>query len=266
MIYWITGQPGHGKTTLALELIKQLRRLGYAPHHIDGDNLRDLTNNKDYSEDGRKANITAAQNIARYLHNSGEVVVVSLVAPYRDVRESLKSEGGLTEIYVHTSELRGREDKHVVDYEAPESDFIDLDTGSLDVDECVKIVLETSPVPSKELKTLDKRKTLAVDFDGVIHQYSKGFQGLDNAYDPPMEGARETLQRLKDQGYVLKIMSSRPALVIEEWLEKYEMADLFDTVSNSKFAATVYLDDRGFHFTDWESVEDKLSQHPKFAQ
>ena len=37
----------------------------------------------------------------------------------------------------------------IVDYEAPESDFIDLDTGSLDVDECVKIVLETSPVPSK---------------------------------------------------------------------------------------------------------------------
>ena len=44
------------------------------------------------------------------------------------------------------------------------------------------------------------------------------------------------------------------------------MSDLFDKVSNSKFAATVYLDDRGFHFTDWASVEDKLSKHPKFAQ
>ena len=56
-------------------------------------------------------------------------------------------------------------------------------------------------------------------------------------------------------------MSSRPALVIEEWLEKYEMADLFDAVSNSKFAATVYLDDRGFHFTDWASRKE--AKHPK---
>lgn len=81
-----------------------------------------------------------------------------------------------------------------------------------------------------------------------------------------MEGAQEVLQRLKDQGYVLKIMSSRPALVIEEWLEKYNMTNLFDAVSNNKFAATVYLDDRGFHFTDWATVEEKLAVHPKFAQ
>ena len=40
MIYWFTGQPGHGKTTLAEALIAQLRRLGYAPHHIDGDDLK----------------------------------------------------------------------------------------------------------------------------------------------------------------------------------------------------------------------------------
>ena len=169
-------------------------------------------------------------------------------------------------IYVHTNEIRGREENHVLNYEAPTENFIDIDTGLCTVDEGVVKILGISPVPSKELKTLDKRKTLAVDFDGVIHKYSKGFQGLDNAYDPPMDGAREVLQRLKDKGYVLKIMSSRPALVIEEWLEKYEMSDLFDTVSNSKFAATIYLDDRGFHFTNWENVEKRLAKHPKFEQ
>ena len=70
-----------------------------------------------------------------------------------------------------------------------------------------------------------------------------------------MDGALEVLQRLKDQGYVMKIMSSRPALVIEEWLEKYDMAHLFDAVSNSKFAATVYLDD-----------EDSISQIGKLSR
>jgi len=266
MIYWFTGQPGHGKTTLAKALIAQLRRLGYAPHHIDGDDLRDITGNKDYTEEGRISNIQNAQSIARYLHHKNEVVVVSLVAPFRSMREELKSSVDTTEIYVHTDEIRGREENHVANYEAPLVNYIDIDTGATSVDEGVEIVLSLSPVPSKELKTLDKRKTLAVDFDGVIHKYSKGFQGLDNAYDPPMDGAREVLQRLKDKGYVLKIMSSRPALVIEEWLVKYDMGDLFDTVSNSKFAATVYLDDRGFHFTNWDNVEERLAKHPKFEQ
>ena len=266
MIYWFTGQPGHGKTTLAKALIAQLRRLGYAPHHIDGDDLRDMTGNKDYSEAGRVSNVRDAQSIARYLDHNGEVVVVSLIAPYRNMREELKSAVELSEIYVHTDEVRGREGNHVKNYEKPLESFIDIDTGEMTVEDGVKKILVVSPVPSKELKNLDKRKTLAVDFDGVIHKYSKGFQGLDNAYDPPMEGARDVLHRLKDKGYVLKIMSSRPALVIEEWLEKYEMTDLFDKVSNSKFAATVYLDDRGFHFTKWENVEEQLVKHPKFAQ
>ncbi|PCJ82692.1 MAG: hypothetical protein COA49_01120 [Bacteroidetes bacterium] len=266
MIYWFTGQPGHGKTTLAVALINQLRRGGYSPYHVDGDDLRSLTTNNDYSRAGREANIRRAQNIAQYLHSQGEIVVVSFVSPYRNIREELKLNTSITEIYVHTTDIRGKEKLHVSDYEKPLNDYIDIDTTNKSIQDCIVTILEKSPVPSKELKTLDKRKTLAVDFDGVIHKYSKGFQGLENAYDPPMEGAREVLQRLKDKGYVLKIMSSRPALVIEEWLVKYEMSELFDDVSNNKFAATVYLDDRGFHFTNWESVEEKLSLHPKFAQ
>lgn len=266
MIYWFTGQPGHGKTTLAEALIAQLKRGGYKPYHIDGDDLRSLSTNHDYSRVGREANILKAQNIAHYLHAQGEVVVVSLVSPYRKIREGLKAITEVCEIFVHTEEIRGREDRHVENFEKPISNFIDIDTTDLSLEESISKILKASPVPSKELKTLDKRKTLAVDFDGVIHKYSKGFQGLENAYDPPMEGAKEVLNRLKDKGYVLKIMSSRPALVIEEWLEKYEMTGLFDAVSNNKFAATVYLDDRGFHFTNWETVEEELVAHPKFTQ
>ena len=50
MIYWFTGQPGSGKTTLAVELIKHLDN----PIHVDGDNLRDILKNYHYKDVGRK--------------------------------------------------------------------------------------------------------------------------------------------------------------------------------------------------------------------
>ena len=61
-------------------------------------------------------------------------VIVSLVAPYKEVRESFKTDMGseLTEIYVYTSELRGREANHVSDYEQPTEKFIDIDTTEIE--------------------------------------------------------------------------------------------------------------------------------------
>jgi adenylylsulfate kinase-like enzyme len=53
---------------------------------------------------------------------------VSLVSPYKDQRDSFKNKTKVVEIYVHTSEDRGRNDYHVVNYEPPTSDFIDIDT------------------------------------------------------------------------------------------------------------------------------------------
>ena len=131
---------------------------------------------------------------------------------------------------------------------------------------CISALLPQLEFPSKELDTLDKQRTLAVDFDGVIHAYSRGFQGLENAYDPPMPGARETLTALKEAGISLRIMSSRPRAVIEDWLAKHELDHLFDAVRNDKFAATIYIDDRALHFTSWAELPAQLASHPKFRK
>jgi adenylylsulfate kinase-like enzyme len=142
MIYWFTGQPGHGKTTLALALIEHLRAQGVEPFHVDGDDLRALTSNADYSRAGREANIRRAQTIAHYLHNQGRTVVVSLVAPYRAIREELKAATEVVEVYVHTTEARGREEKHAQDYEAPVAKFIDIDTTGTTIEESLHQLLE----------------------------------------------------------------------------------------------------------------------------
>jgi adenylylsulfate kinase len=142
MIYWFTGQPGHGKTTLAKAMLAHLAQEGVEAFHVDGDELRALTTNHDYSPEGREENIRRAQLLAQYLQSKGHTVVVSLVAPYRDIREELKAATDVMEIYVHTSETRGREGKHADDYEVPLTNFIDIDTTGKTVDQSLQEVLE----------------------------------------------------------------------------------------------------------------------------
>lgn len=131
MIYWFTGQPGAGKTTLAKKLVEYLN-VGHTVH-IDGDDLRDIFKNKDYSENGRRLNIQRAQDIAQFLNEKGYNVVASLVSPYKDLRDDLKSKTSVVEIYVHTTDVRGRENFHVENYEPPIENFISIDTTDIDM-------------------------------------------------------------------------------------------------------------------------------------
>ena len=128
MIYWLTGQPGAGKTVLAKMLFEN-KLLDY---HIDGDDLREITNNKNYGIEGRVQNVATAQKIAHFLNTKGDDIVVSLVSPYIDQREEFKKILGneLVEIYVHTILERGRERYHVKGYQRPLTNFIDIDTTS----------------------------------------------------------------------------------------------------------------------------------------
>ena len=135
MIFWFTGQPGHGKTVLANALKQTLDNV----FHIDGDDLRTIFANTDYSEVGRRKNINLAQQLAHFLHNKECNVVVSLVSPYKDQRDEFKNKLGksIQEIYVHTTEIRGRENFHVSNYQKPTEDFIDIDTTNISVEECI---------------------------------------------------------------------------------------------------------------------------------
>ena len=122
-------------------MLDHLATHGIEAFHVDGDDLRALTTNADYSRGGRENNIRRAQLLAHYLQSKGHTVVVSLVAPYRDIREELKAAADVTEVYVHTTETRGREEKHASDYEAPLTDFIDIDTTGKSVEESLQEVI-----------------------------------------------------------------------------------------------------------------------------
>jgi adenylylsulfate kinase-like enzyme len=144
MIYLFTGQPGSGKTTLAKKLQYWLqtekKNWRKSVFHIDGDQLRELFPNKDYSKEGRQKNIQKAFDIAKYLHSCGNDVVISLVSPYKEMREELKSECKVQEIYCHTKKIRGREDFFALDYEKPTEFYVDLDTSASPDDTFSKLI------------------------------------------------------------------------------------------------------------------------------
>lgn len=148
MIVVLFGQPHSGKTTLG-KLLKQFLQLEKHNwktdvHHIDGDEMRKLYNNTNYSREGRIANLNRASDIAAYLDSKGLDVVMSLVYPYLEARTYLNDlVSDVKWIYLTYKGERGRENFHVTDFDYPIGEnVITIDTtNQSEEDSLVEIVL-----------------------------------------------------------------------------------------------------------------------------
>ena len=119
MVIVLFGQPCSGKTTLANQI--------EADFYIDGDHLRNMFSNKDYSKQGRINNLNRASDIATYLHYNGNKVVLSLVYPYKEAREYLNSlVNDIFWVYLTYEGERGREANHVADFDLPYYDDLNV--------------------------------------------------------------------------------------------------------------------------------------------
>lgn len=97
------------------------------------------------------------------------------------------------------------------------------------------------------------RPTIAVDFDGVIHRYSRGWQG-SNIYDPPMDETAEALQILNVE-YRLVIFTARLDLdAVWAWLTEWDLKRYIAEVTNTKPMAALYIDDRCLRFERWSDA------------
>lgn len=105
------------------------------------------------------------------------------------------------------------------------------------------------------------KPTVAIDFDGVLHQYT-GWKGAD-ALDDPMPGAQEFLVELVGRGYRVVVHTTRPAKYVDPWLQQYHMDDLVDLVTDKKVPAIAYVDDRAVRFWgEWAEVLTLIEQPP----
>ena len=141
MIVVLFGQPHSGKTTLG-ELLREFlqmekRNWRTDVHHLDGDALRKLYDNTDYSREGRVANLNRASDIAAYLDSKNLDVVMSLVYPYREARAYLNAlVPNVKWIYLTYDGERGREKFHVKDFDYPIGEnVLTINTSNQSIDE-----------------------------------------------------------------------------------------------------------------------------------
>lgn len=116
-----------------------------------------------------------------------------------------------------------------------------------------------------------RKRSLAIDFDGVIHAYRKGWHD-GTLYDGPNDGAVWGLKTLMELHPVF-IFSTRKPEDIAAWMHEHaggiqvavipEEMPAWETmgvlgITNRKLPAAVIVDDRAVRFTNWRDVVNLL--------
>ena len=162
-ILWLTGLSGAGKSTIAVELERQLFLKGYHVYVMDGDNLRHgLCADLGFSPEDRTENIRRVGEMASLFADAGFIVITAFISPYRADRQrarAIRSEQ-FHEIYIKAGlEVCEKRDpkglykkarKGEIEmfsgisapYEEPEEPECIVDTASLSVSESVAWVME----------------------------------------------------------------------------------------------------------------------------
>lgn len=122
--------------------------------------------------------------------------------------------------------------------------------------------------------------TIAVDFDGVLHSYDRGWQdGV--IYGEMLPGAVAALTSLM-QRYAVFVHTTRKPRPVARWIEQQtgrgiECTTVIDPlrpwrhrfwnekgvllVTNRKLPARAYIDDRGIRFRDWKQALADLARY-----
>lgn len=119
-------------------------------------------------------------------------------------------------------------------------------------------------------------KTIAIDFDGVIHSYHKGWHD-GTIYGHLVPGATEALRELQ-RTYAVYVHTSRNPTNVALWIaDKTKLATVADgpvlrntikfwvdqetiLVTDRKLPAVAYIDDRAIRFTYWERTLAEIGE------
>jgi adenylyl-sulfate kinase len=142
---------------------RRLHEAGRQVYVLDGDNLRfGLNRDLSFSRADRTENIRRGAEVARLFNDAGTVVLVPVISPFKEDRESARriiGEERFCEVHVSTplEVCEARDGKGLYrkarageieeftgissPYELPERPFLRLDTSGRTLDECVEDLL-----------------------------------------------------------------------------------------------------------------------------
>lgn len=162
-IWWMTGLPAAGKTTLARALCTALEAQGKRAIVLDGDELRrGLCSDLGLSDEDRRENIRRAGELARLLFDAGLNVACAFVSPFQSERERVRALfpiGRFIEVHLstHVQECARRDPKGLyararsgqisgltgwdAPYETPQAAEWVFDTSIYKVEEIMPILL-----------------------------------------------------------------------------------------------------------------------------
>lgn len=163
-VIWLTGLSASGKSTIAVELERELFQRGVQACMLDGDNVRHgLCSDLGFSPEARKENIRRIGAVAKLFADAGLICITAFISPYRSDRalaRSIAPGGKFYEVYVNAplavceqrdpkglyAKARGGQLKEFTGisapYEAPEQPELELRTDQLTVPQCVAAIVE----------------------------------------------------------------------------------------------------------------------------
>ncbi len=156
---WLTGLSGSGKSTLTEALAKELS--GIELEVLDGDEIRShLSRDLGFSREDRFTNIERIAFLAGKISKHGVLVLVPVIAPYREARSHARSlSENFVEVYikvdletVKSRDVKGLYKKALNNeipnftgvsdpYEEPENPDVIVETDKFSIDECRDIII-----------------------------------------------------------------------------------------------------------------------------
>lgn len=160
---WFTGLSGAGKSTISLKVNEKLHDRGYNAIILDGDFIRQtLTRSLGFNRNDREKNLYFIGAFAYVLTQCKIIVLVSVISPYREIRDSLRRQiGDFIEVYVNAPlEVCEKRDVKGLYKKARSGNIKDF-TG---------IDSPYEPPPNPEVECLTDRETVEESAEKVLNE------------------------------------------------------------------------------------------------